>query len=156
MKNFFEKQDVEKEKSYEGAITIFYKKLNNEFLFLIVKNNETKNVSFVSGAKEDFDKNLAESAKRENEEELALSPEQYELEKIEVKHEFVFNKNKKERAGKKGSYQVFVSNLTDADFDIKHTQELKSAEWMTKKEVLNSLTFQDLKDVFLEATKNID
>ena len=144
-----------KEKIYEGAITIFYKKMNQELLFLVVKNSKTENISFVSGAKENFDENVIKSAQRENKEELDLDPEQYTLEKVEVKHEFIFDEKKKERAGKRGSYQVFVSDLTNADFDIKYTEELKSVKWMTEKDVLDSLSFLDLKEVFLNAVKNL-
>jgi len=155
IENSFWEHNPEKEKKYEGAITVFYKKTNQEPLFLVVENTKTENISFVSGAKEDSDENLIESAQRENEEELGLDPEEYELEEVEVKHKFTFNEKKKERAGKQGSYQVFVSDLTDADFEIGHTEELKSTKWMTKKEVLDSLSFPDLKEVFLETIKKI-
>ena len=141
-------KNMEQEKIYHGAITMFYKKTNKGLLFLVAENTETGNISFVSGAQEDEDQTLEISAQRENIEELGLQPDQYELKQIDVKHEFVFGPKKKERAGHEGSYQVFVSDLTNADFKVSHTNELKSVKWMTKEEVLHSLTFPDVKEVF--------
>lgn len=66
----------------------------------------------------------------------------------DVRHEFVFGPNKKERAGQKATYQVFVSDLTHANSEVSHTEELKSLKWMTEKEVLHSLTFPDVAEVF--------
>jgi len=148
MENPNKEQHQEKEKTFRGAITVFYKKTNEGLLFLIAENTKTGNISFVSGAQEDEDQTLEVSAQRENIEELELQPDQYELKKIDVKHEFVFGPNKKERAGHKGSYQVFVSDLTNADFEVSHTEELRSLKWMTEKEVLHSLTFPDVVEVF--------
>jgi len=148
MEKITNEQNPEKEKMYRGAITVFYKKTNEGLLFLVAENAETGNMSFVSGAEEDEDQSLVDSAKRENLEELGLNPELYELKQIDVKHEFVFNSKKKERSGHRGSYQVFVSDLTNADFEVSHTDELKSLDWKTEKEVLHSLSFPDLKEVF--------
>ena len=148
-------QYQEKEKIFYGAITVFYKTTNEELLFLVAENTKTGNISFVSGAKEDEDQSLEESAQRENVEELGLQPDQYELEKVDVRHEFVFGPNKKERAGHKGMYQVFVSDLTNADFEVSHSEELKSLRWMTEKEVLRFLTFPDVAEVFKKTVETI-
>jgi NADH pyrophosphatase NudC (nudix superfamily) len=150
------KQGPGKGKVFHGAITIFYKRTNQDLLFLVVENSKTGNLSFVSGAKADVDQSIEDSARRENLEELGLSFNQYELRGIDVKHEFMFGPKKKERAGHKGEYQVFVSDLTNADFEISHTKELKSAKWMTEKEVLDSLTFPDLVEVFKKTVKVIN
>ena len=80
---------------------------------------------------------------------------QYKLYPTTITHDFVFDAKKKERAGRRGSYQVFLSDVSDIS-EIAHTNELKSAKWMTKKEVLNSLSFQDLKDVFEKAANEIE
>jgi len=141
-------KNMEQEKIYHGAITIFYKNTNEGLLFLVAENTETGNIFFVSGAQEDEDQTLEVSAQRENIEELGLQPNQYELKQTDVKHEFVFGPKKKERSGHKGSYQVFVSDLTNADFKVSRTKELKSLKWMTEKEVLHNLTFPDVKEVF--------
>lgn len=146
---------VEKEKVYQGAITVFYKIKNDEILFLIAKNTKTGNISFVSGAKEDFEQNLMQTAQRENLEELGLNSDQYKLQEIDVKHEFIFGENKKERAGHKGSYQVFISDLTEYSSEISHTKELSEIEWLTETEVLNQLTFSDVKEVFTKTIKFI-
>ncbi|MCD4705872.1 NUDIX hydrolase [bacterium] len=141
-------KNSKKEKIYRGAITIFYKKINQKLFFLVAKNFKTGNITFIGGAKKDFDQSLLDSAKRENKEELNLDSKLYKLTQTKIKHKFVFGGKKKERAGCEGSYQVFISDLTNFNFDIKHTKELENIKWMAEKEVFNSLTFPDLKDIF--------
>jgi 8-oxo-dGTP pyrophosphatase MutT (NUDIX family) len=151
-----EQNNMEKEKVYRGAIAIFYKKIEGEPRFLVVQNTETGNISFVSGAEEDVDSgSLKASAQREIEEELGLKSVEYKLIPTETRHEFIFGEKKKERAGHKGSYHVFLSDLSGLNEEVGHTGELKSVKWMTEEEVLNTLTFDDLKEVFKDATKNI-
>jgi hypothetical protein len=129
MENPTKEQCPEKEKIFQGTITVFYKKTKEGLLFLVAENTETGNISFVSGAKEDEDQSLEDSAQRENTEELGSNPD---------------------------SYQVFISDLTNADFEVSHTEELKSLNWMTEKEVLHSLTFPDMKEVFEKTVKAIN
>ena len=127
------------EKVFEGAITIFYKDSGNGGrLYLVVENAKTGNLTFVSGAKEDADLSLKDTALRENREELGIESEDYELVPTEVRHEFVFGENKRERAGRGGSYRVFVADVADVDSSrISHTDELKGIRWMTEVEALD-------------------
>ena len=143
------------EKTYEGAITIFYKRENNQVLYLVVENSETGNHTFVSGAKEDMDESLQDTAKRENKEELGIESSEYVLVPTSIQHEFVFGSKKKSRSGSKGSYLVFVSDLSSAN-EVSPTDELKSAKWMTKDEAASSLTFPDLREVFLNTVKEME
>ncbi|MDH4330002.1 MAG: NUDIX domain-containing protein [Candidatus Moranbacteria bacterium] len=133
---------------FEGAITIFYRDNGGENEFLVVENSSSGNITFVGGAKEGFDESLVEVARRENEEELGIDPDEYELVETDVFHKFVFSPHKKNRVGNEGRYQVFVSDLSDADFEITPTDELKNVWWMSEEEVFDNLTFDDLKDVF--------
>lgn len=141
-------QKPEKEKVYYGAITVFYKKENGEVLYLIVKNTKTGNVSFVSGAKEGFEDDLKQTAQRENLEELGINSDDYKLQEIDVKQEFVFGPNKPERAGCKSRYQVFIADLSNYDSEISYTEELEWIKWLPKKEAFEQLTFPDIKEVF--------
>jgi len=145
-------QTLEKNKNKicYGALTIFYKIMNGQKYYLVVKNTKTGNLTFVGGAKEEWDDNLITTAQREILEELGLNKNQYKLISTTVKHEFIYGPNKKERAGLKGSNQVYLADLSDIK-EINYTKDLKSVEWMTKEQVLNSLTFKDLKDVFNKA-----
>lgn len=143
-------EDFNNKDIYYWAITIFHKTINNELKYLVVENNETKNISFVSGAKEETDSSLTETAKREIKEELNIDINEMELIETNTQHEFVFWENKKKRAWKKAIYKVFVSDWKNIE-DIQYTKELRSAVWMTKEEVLKTLSFDDLKDVFKKA-----
>ncbi|MFC1623303.1 NUDIX domain-containing protein [Patescibacteria group bacterium] len=147
--------NFEKEKIFHGAIVVFYKNMDGKNYYLVAENSKTGNISFVSGAKENMDQSLEESAQREVEEELGLDASKYKLTEIDVKHDFVFGPKKKERAGYRGSYQIFVSDLSDADFEVSHTKELKGLKWMTEEEVLDTLTFVDVKEVFVRALDRI-
>ncbi len=129
------------------AITIFCKKELENLKYLVVKNTETWNISFVSWAQEAEDKNTIDTAQREIKEELNIESEKYKLISTSVKHEFIFWSNKKERAWKNWSYEVFRADWSKLE-SIEHTKELRMATWMTKDEVLKTLSFDDLKEVF--------
>ncbi len=154
MSNFSPEDTAEKEKVFRGAMTLFYKRVNGKLLFLVIKNAQTGNITFVAGAEEDSDTSPELNARREVEEELGLAPEQYELQPTTVKHEFVFGPNKASRAGHKGSYQVFLADVSNVD-EIGHTDELKEIHWMTKDEVRSDVSFPDLVEVFEKAAEEI-
>lgn len=141
--------------TYLWAITIFVKKDWDTSKFLLVENTKTGNISFVSGAMEPKDNDLLATARREIKEELNIDPTTYELIPTTVKHEFIFGENKKERAWQAWSYQVFWANWGNI-WAIHHTAELKSAIWLSKEEVLQALTFEDLKEVLEKATQEIN
>jgi len=145
----------EKEKVYRGAITIFYKRIDGELVFLVAENSKTGNITLISGAEEDIDESLESCAQREIEEELGLLPNQYQLKSTNVKHEFVFGSKKPERTGSKGSYQVFLADALKIN-EVGHTEELKGIKWMTEKEAIDSLSFPDLKEVFKTAIQEIE
>lgn len=155
MNDLHEKNNSAKEKVYFGAITIFYKQTATGPRFLIAQNKGTGITSFVSGAQEDEDQSLEETARRENLEELGLDPTSYTLTETDVKHEFVFGPQKKERAGCRGSYHVFVSDLTHSHVEISPTKELNNAQWMTQQEANDALSFPDVKEVFDKSIKAI-
>jgi len=134
-------------KKYFGAMVIFQRTINRVNEYLVVSNSQTGNVSFVAGAQEGKEQ-LEDTAIREVEEELGLTIVNYTLKPTEIYHEFVFGPNKPEWAGSPAAYQVFRGQLYDPRQKLTHTQELKSAKWMNRDEVLNSLTFPDLKEVF--------
>ncbi|MEK7203188.1 MAG: NUDIX domain-containing protein, partial [Patescibacteria group bacterium] len=145
------KQKKFEKKPTQGIIAIFYKKENNKKLYLVIKNTDTGNITFVAGKKNPADKSLLETAKREIKEELGLNPNQYQLIPTKQKHEFIFSSKKSERVGQPASYNVYLINA--AKLNINHTKELSWIKWLTKSEVLKSLTFPDLKTVFKKSIK---
>lgn len=145
-----------KEQTFEGGITVFYKIDQNETLYLVVENRNTGNVTLVSGAKEDSDSSNQQAARRENEEELGIRPDQYTLIPTTIRHEFIFGPKKIERAGHRGSYQIFLCDLTNVNSVFQENSDIVRAVWLKKEEVLNSLTFDDLKEVFLRAVREIE
>ncbi|MFA4818745.1 MAG: NUDIX domain-containing protein [Patescibacteria group bacterium] len=134
-------------KIYEGAVVIFYQIKNGQPLFLVVQNTKTGNTAFVAGAKEDYDNSLLATAQREIKEELGFDKNQYQLISTEIKYEFIFGPQKKERAGATGHYQVFLGKFYNP-LEISYTPELKTVKWLTSDQTLEVLTFQDLKEVF--------
>lgn len=133
---------------YYGAIVIFYKKEGDETRYLVVENAKSGNITFLSGAQEGGE-SLLETAQREVNEELGLDASAYSLHPTEIYQNFIFDENKKERAGAKGSYRVFTGDLSHLD-EIKPTKELKQVWWKTANEILAALTFPDLKEIFQE------
>ena len=136
-----------------GAIIIFHRNHGGRQEFLIVQNAKTGNISFVGGGRETGE-TLEETAQREVKEELGLSPTQYALVPTDVAHEFIFGSKKSERTGQEGFYAVFLANADLLD-DISHTGDLESIAWKSKEDVLKELSFEELKDVFVEAIKHI-
>jgi len=157
--NWFKKEqkpNAEKEKVFRGAIVIFHKKIDGQTHYLVVENAETHNITFISGGEEEIDdNNLEQTAKREIKEELNLNSDQYVLKPTDIKQEFVYGAKKVERAGYKGSNQVFMAELLDIE-TINHTNDLGETKWMTAEQVLSSLTFDDLKEVFRKIIKVIE
>ncbi len=137
------------------AITIFCKKIGDTIYYLVVKNNETGNISFVSWAKEGEDNDLFDTAKREAQEELGIDPTDYIFIPTSVRHEFIFWNKKKERSWQEGVYQVFWVDWSNLQF-ITPTKELSETTRITREEVLESLTFDDLKEVFKKAIWEIE
>ena len=135
------------QKTYLGSIVVFYKTIDRDTSYLVVQNTDTWNISFVSGAKEEKDISLQDTAKREVWEELRIDPSLYVLKETAIKHEFVFGPNKKERAWCSWSYTVFIADGIWL-WTIHPSKELKSAVWMTAEQVLDALSFDDLKQVF--------
>lgn len=143
-----------KEKIYYGSIVIFHKMIDGERRFLVAENAKTGNVSFVSGAQEDSDASLEETAKREIQEELGnIDLVKVSLIATSVEQHFVFGPNKKERAGHKGVYKVFLADLSEFYEEVGHTEELKGVVWMSDNDVLEKITFSDVKEVFIQAVK---
>lgn len=143
-------------KTYYGAITIFYKKETiNKFLFLINKNLKNGNYSLIGGTKNRTDTSLKQTAKRENKEELGISPKIYKLISTKVRHKFIFSNNKPQRQGQKGSYLIFLADLSNLIQDIRHKEKLRRIEWVSKKEAINKISFDDLKEVFKQATDSL-
>jgi len=146
---------MSKERIFYGALIIFYKKIDNQTIFLVAKNAKSGNTTMVGGAKEDSDQSLESCAQREILEELGLVSDQYHLQSTTIKHEFVFGSNQPERAGKPGSYKVYLADVSHLE-NIKHTDELREIKWLNKNEAIDSLSFPDLKEVFKKAINNID
>jgi isopentenyldiphosphate isomerase len=138
-------------KIIRGAIIIPYAN-TDERIFLVVTNTKTNNISFISGAEEEEDTgSLERTAQREMEEELGIPKGTLQLTATGINHEFVFNAKKADRAGKKAEYQIFLADATEIKNQIQHTEELRDIRWMTEEEVLDSLTFPELKVLFKEA-----
>ena len=130
-----------------GSIVIFTRGEGTNRRFLIFDNAKSGNVTFVSGGQEPLDKSNTETAAREITEEINLNPDDYNLTKSNVHQEFIFNQSKPERAGKKGDYQVFIADLKSPKQIIQPTNEVKSAVWLTKEEILESKLMPDLATV---------
>lgn len=137
----------------DGSLVIFYRHRGDKREYLVVHNTSTGNISFVGGAQEK-EESSEDTARREIEEELGLRPDQYVLTSTDVVNEFVFGSKKVDRVGQKGYYHVFLADGGTIG-DIPYTNELKGIAWKSEESVLESLSFEDLKDVFHKAIKHI-
>lgn len=143
------------EKVFLGGIAVIHRNKDGRLEFLVVENAKTKNITFVSGAKEDSDESETDAINREIQEELGLLAGEIKFRPTGIRHEFIFGPSKKDRTGQRGSYEVFLADATNMNKPINHTTELKDAKWMSEEEVMNKLSFPDLKEVFLKVAKNL-
>lgn len=138
-----------------GGIAILYRQGTNKREFLVIENAGTGNISFVGGAQENADASEQAGIEREIEEELGVPRGRITLQPTDVRHEFVFGPNKPERAGHRGSYRVYLADVTATSDEISLTKELRSIRWLPREGVLEALSFPDLKDVFSRATEGL-
>jgi len=149
------------EKIYYGGIGVLYARKNGELKFLVVQNAKSGKFSFASGAKEDTDKSETDTIYRELGEELRfdgdLSVDDIKLEPTGIKQSFVFGPNKKERAGHKGEYTFFLGDVSDICDKISfNPEDLSGIYWLSREEAHDKLSFEDVKELFLKATENLE
>jgi 8-oxo-dGTP pyrophosphatase MutT (NUDIX family) len=133
----------------EGVIGLVYNKSTKKYL--LINNKGTKNTTFPAGKKEK-NETLKQTIARELKEEIGLSPSEYKLVKTPIIHKFVYNSKKVKRNGQATKQIVYLietskTHLTPEDSEI----EIKG--WFNKKQVLEKLTFFDLKKLFLQINK---
>jgi 8-oxo-dGTP pyrophosphatase MutT (NUDIX family) len=134
-------------KTWLGVIIIPYK--TNPLRILILENRKTGNISPPSGALEKGE-TLEEAAFRELKEEVGWLVNSEMFEVTEIKQDFIYSSNKKERAGDRGINQVLLldsGNLPDA----RETGDTKNPLWLSVEEAVERASFEDLRSVIKEA-----
>lgn len=131
---------------FNGVIGIVFKR-GNPNKFALISNNESGNVTFPAGGREEWENTSIETLKREVEEETGLLENEYEIINTHYVHEFIYSSKKAERAGKKAIQPVYFIETEKEDLKSKDS-EVSFKGWCTKEEVLELLTFSDSKDVF--------
>ena len=129
---------------------LLYKIENGVLYFLLAQENDD-NWGLPGGAKEVEDIDLLHTIQRELKEELVLEPDGYTLKDTDVKREFEYNHFQSSRFGKHGIVRFFLVRLKEK-IQPKVSSELKNIAWFTKDEVAEKLTFDHIKDGFVEAS----
>lgn len=129
---------------------LLYKTEDDFTKFLLAQENDN-NWGLPGGAKEIEDVNLIDTIQRELKEELGLEPSDYIIKESNVKREFEYNHFQSSRFGKHGIVIFFLIQLKN-ESKIKISSELKNIDWFTKEEALNKLTFDHIKEGFMEVS----
>ncbi len=132
---------------------LLYKIENGVIKFLLAQETDN-NWGLPGGAKEIEDVNLIDTIQRELKEELGLEPSDYFLKESNVKREFEYNHFQSSRFGKHGIVVFFIINLKE-NSNFKVSNELKSINWFTKEEAIEKLTFDHIKEGFMEVNNLI-
>lgn len=138
---------------FNGVIAIVYKK-KEPLKFLLIKNIRSGNITFPAGGCKEGEKFITQTLKRELREETGLLPNNYKIVRTPIVYEFTYNKNKKSRKGSKSMQPIFLiqtikTDLTPVDPDT------EILGWFIKEEVLQMLSFDDLKPFFIKTLKYI-
>jgi 8-oxo-dGTP pyrophosphatase MutT (NUDIX family) len=131
------------EKIWYGSIVLAYR--TAPLRVLLIENIETGNVTPVSGAVGD-NETQRQAAARELREEINWVVKEDELLEIGVRHEFVYGPKKRERAGDKGSNQVFLLNANGYP-EPNETNDTKNPIWLEPALIKEKISFEDLREV---------
>jgi len=139
--------------NYTGAIGIVFQRSPQKFL--LIHNKSTGNVSFPAGGREPGEMSSKQSLERELREETGLNPSDYRLIETPIIHQFVYNSNKKDRAGKTAVQPVYLVEthklaLTPNDPDA------QIQGWFPEEETVEKLSFPDSKELFKKAVQYLN
>lgn len=132
-------------KKFTGIIGIVYQKGNpNEYL--LIQNVSTGNISFPAGGREN-NETIEQTLEREIRQETGLKHEDYKIVTTNIVYEFVYNKKKTERVGQTARQPVYFLETEKTDL-APEDSDAKILGWFTAKEVLERLTFSEIKELF--------
>ena len=140
-------------KEYNGVVGILFT-MEKPLLFALVHNQNTGNITFPGGARENNEDSSKKTLARELLEETGLREDNYKASKIPFIHEFTYGPRKKGRTGIKAVQHVYLVETNKKEIIPLH-KDAKFHGWHTKEEVLKLLTFDDSKDIFKKALKLI-
>ena len=130
---------------FTGIIGIVYQKSNPK-RYLLIHNQRTGNISFPAGGREN-NETREQTLKREIKEETGLLLEDYKIIETDIIYEFIYNEKKTERAGQTARQPVYLIE-TDKIDSVPEDPDAKVLGWFTAEEVLEKLTFSDIRELF--------
>lgn len=136
-----------------GSIVIIYRINNGEFEYLL-PTQKSGMTNFVGGGKEAEDRTHENTIRREIAEETNLGGGDYSIRQTDIVHKFVYSGNKPNRAGQKWENKVFIAQV-NSDMEIKPSSEIETLNWYSENQALESLAFDDMKEVFTQAVEMI-
>ncbi|MGV8152338.1 MAG: NUDIX domain-containing protein [Candidatus Nanoarchaeia archaeon] len=137
---------------FNGVVGIVFQR-SSPNKYVLIKNKKSKNVTFPAGAREDNETPM-ETLEREINEETGLSKEDYKIIETPIVHEFIYNSNKKDRAGQKSRQLIYIIETLKKDLQP-NDLDVEILGWFSEKEVNEKLTFSDSKELFAKAIKCI-
>ena len=134
------------QEDFNGVIGIVFKR-GNPNKYLLIYNLKSKNITFPAGARENYDKSVKDTLRREIWEETGLLPENYNIIETPLIYEFVYNQKKEERAGQIARQAVYLIETQKTDSAPKDSN-VRIDGWYTAEEIIKRLTFGDSKELF--------
>ncbi|MCK4521011.1 MAG: NUDIX domain-containing protein [Nanoarchaeota archaeon] len=138
--------------NFKGVIGIIFIR-ETPIKYVLINNQSTGNITFPAGAREG-NETSKQTLEREIKEETGLLPNKYKIIKTPVVHELVYNAKKKERVGQKVRQKVYLIETDKKELTPEDTDSIIEG-WYDEDHVLEKLTFDDSKGLFLKAIKYI-
>lgn len=136
-----------------GAIVIIYKQENDIYYYLL-PTQKNGMVNFIGGGREELDRNFESTIRREIAEETNLSGGDYSIRQTDIVHKFFYHGPKKDRNGKAWENKVFIAEV-HPNLNILPQGEVKELSWYSEENAIDSLIFDDMKQIFREAVEMI-
>lgn len=138
---------------FTGIIGIVFKR-GNPNKYVLIHNLKSGNITFPAGARENYDRSVKDTLKREILEETGLLPKDYNIIETPLIYEFIYNERKKQRAGEIAKQAVYLIETQKIDSAPKDPN-VEIDGWYTAEEIIKKLTFGDSKELFKQVLKYI-
>lgn len=128
------------------ARAVVYRDKEGKREFLILEGN-TGRFALIGGAKDEGDRDLKDTLKRELLEEVGFELKEEKIIDTGITRKFTYTAHN-DRMGETATDLNFIIKL-DPNASLRKTKEIRDYHWMTFEEACDKISFDDLKNIFI-------